>query len=134
MASHTETVMSFKSEMEAELARSKLASVGIESGVHRFSRYRALASGGYQLKVAVADLARAHAVLNKVVQTAIDMDEYASSDDDTYARCPTCRSVNVEARPLSTPVCLLSIILLGIPFLFISRDWSCRKCGYSWRT
>ena len=103
-----ETVMSFKSEMEAELARSKLASAGIVSDVHRFSRYRALASGGYLLKVAPNDAGRARMILGMA-------------------------SVNVEAAPLSTPVFLLSVVMLGLPFLFIPRNWSCRKCEHRWR-
>ena len=134
MSTHTETVMSFKSEMEAHLAQSKLSSSGIKSTVHRFSRYRALASGGYQLKVSTRDFAQARTILNKVADAEVDMDEYVSDDDESYTRCPVCRSVNVQAEPLSTQVFLLCVVLLGLPFLFIARDWSCRKCGHRWRT
>lgn len=133
MSTDSETVMSFKSEMEAHLAQSKLASVGVRSTVHRFSRYRALASGGYLLKVSVRDAARAKAILAKVASTEVDMDEYVSSDDESYTRCPACRSVNVQAAPLPSWLFLLFVALFGLPFLFAARDWSCRKCGHHWR-
>jgi len=130
----SETVMSFKSEVEACLAQSKLASMGIQSRVHRFSRYRALASGGYQLNVARSDLDRARRLLNEIAEAGIDLDEYISSDDDSYPRCPACRSANVIVQPLPIALSLFAIALLGLPFLFIHRDWSCRKCHAHWRT
>ncbi|HPC16211.1 MAG TPA: hypothetical protein PLC72_07275 [Candidatus Hydrogenedentes bacterium] len=134
MNSDSETVMSFQSEMEACLAQSKLASMGIRARVHRFSRYRSLASGGYQLKVARSDLDRARHILNETAGAEIDLDEYISSDDESCPRCPACRSANVDVQPLPLGVSLFAIALLGLPFLFIHRDWSCRKCHAHWRT
>ena len=132
MAEGTETVKSFKSELEAHLARTKLRDVGIEGSVNRFSRYRAMAAGGYQLKVHAKDLARARAILGKL-DTEVDMDEYVSSDDASYARCPNCESVNVVADPFPRSVFWPSLLLLGIPLLLMKRDWRCRKCGHGWR-
>jgi len=132
MPNDLETVKTFKSEMEAHVARSKLESAGIMATVNRFSRYRALASGGYLLKVRPADLKKALAIFAKL-DGEVDMDEYVSSDDDTYDRCPECDSVNVKAAPLPLPLLALSILGAGIPLLFIKRDWKCRKCSHEWR-
>jgi len=131
MSSGASTVKSFKSEMEAHLAQSKLESVGISATVNRFSRYRAMASGGYILKVHPKDLKRARAVLDKI-DREIDMDQYISSDDDTYRRCPKCDSVNVEVKRFTRRKLWVAIFLIGIPLLFMKREYTCRKCGHGW--
>jgi rubrerythrin len=125
-------IKSFPSETEAHLARSKLATAGIQATVHRFSRYRAIASGGYLLKTRPEHVARARAILRKL-DKEIDLDEYVSSDDESYNRCPRCDSVNVRKTPLPPKVLALSLCLVGIPFLFMKRDWMCRKCGHTWK-
>ncbi len=127
------TVRSFKSETEAHLARTKLANMGIEATVHRFSRYRAVASGGYVIKVRHQHLKRAQAILAKL-DKEVDMDEYISSDDDSYVRCPKCQSVNINKLPLGKLVLAGCIVLMGIPLLFLKRDRQCRKCGHAWRS
>lgn len=126
------TVQSFSSEIEAHLARTMLKSAGIEATVHRFSRYRAMAAGGYVLKVAPPQFKRASKILEKMAQP-VDMDEYISSDDESVRRCPSCQSANVEARPLPAKLLALGILGLGVPLLFIKRDRTCRKCGHTWR-
>jgi len=131
MSSGASTVKSFKGEMEAHLARSKLESVGISATVNRFSRYRAMAGGGYILKVHPKDLKRARAVLGKI-DREIDMDEYVSSDDGTYRRCPKCDSVNIEVKRLAGEKLCMAIFLIGIPLLFMKREYTCRKCGHGW--
>ena len=131
MSDGSETVQSFKSEAEAHLARSKLASMTIQASVHKFSRYRAMAAGGYVLKVAPRDASRARAILKKI-DTEIDMDEYVDADDDSHRRCPSCRSVNLKVAPLPSSTLWFSVALLGLPLLFIKRDWTCAKCGHEW--
>lgn len=132
MPNDLETVKAFKNEIEAHAARAKLASADIMATVHRFSRYRALAAGGYLLKVRPADLDKAKAIFEKL-DREIDMDEYVDDDDDTYTRCTECHSVNVKATPLSSPMLALSILTLGIALLFVEREWTCSKCHHTWR-
>jgi hypothetical protein len=124
-------VHTFASEIEAHLARSRLEADGIPATVHRFSRYRAIASGGYTLRVSARDFRRAKAVLDRC-DAPIDMDEYVDENDDSYKRCPACRSVNVAAAALPRNTRRLVILAFGIPLLFIKRDWACRKCGHTW--
>ncbi|MHA1600417.1 MAG: hypothetical protein ACTSW2_06300 [Alphaproteobacteria bacterium] len=132
MSNPLKTVKAFKNEVEAHAARTKLATVGITATVHRVSRYRAMASGGYVLKVRPADFQKAQTLFAKL-DREIDMDEYVDPDDDAYTRCPECRSVNVKAAPVPGGLQVLAILGIGIPLLFIKRDWSCRKCGHTWR-
>ena len=126
------TFKSFSSEAQAHLAQGLLLSRGIKSTVHRFSRYRSIASGGWLLKIAPADFARAQKVLEES-DTEVDMDEYVDKEDTSYRRCPKCGSVNVQGHPLPGSLKLIAIVGLGIPLLFISRDWTCKKCQHAWR-
>ncbi len=126
------TIASYSNEAEAELAAGRLACDDIQAEVRRFSRYRSIAGGGYQLRVETADLARARQILGSI-NKEIDMDEYVDPDDLSYRRCPQCNSVNVTAAPRPLGVVLASLLLLGVPLLFVPRDWSCRKCGHTWR-
>jgi hypothetical protein len=119
--------------MDAHLAQSKLASEGIHSTVHRFSRYRAIAGGGYLLKVPLPDLAHAKEILKKIASKEIDMDEYVDKDDDSYARCPKCKTVNVDTAPLTRGELIVACAGLGVPMLFIKRDHSCRRCKHTWK-
>jgi len=131
MSSDNTTVKTCRSETEAHLARSLLESAGIKATVHRFSRYRAIAGGGFLLKVHPKDLKRARAVLDKI-DHEVDMDEYISSDDGTYRRCPKCDSANVEVKRLTGEKLWVAIFLIGIPLLFMKREYTCRKCGHGW--
>ncbi len=126
-------VKAYKTEFEANLARATLRRAGIASRVHRFSRYRALAGGGYLVRADPADLPKARALLD-ALETGIDLDEYVDDEDTTVPRCPACRSANVEAKPLSARQSLWVAVTLGMALLFLNRDWRCTKCGHHWRT
>ncbi|HPG67235.1 MAG TPA: hypothetical protein PLO37_10350 [Candidatus Hydrogenedentes bacterium] len=126
-------MQSFSTEAQAHLARMRLQQDGIDATVHRFSRYRAIASGGFVLKVPVSDLKRAQFALKKL-ERPVDMDEYVSSDDESYVRCPKCSSVNIETAPLSLPLTVLAVVTFGIALLLIRRQRRCRKCGHSWQS
>ncbi len=126
------TVASFSNEAEAELAAGRLACDDIKAEVRRFSRYRAMTSGGYQLRVESADLRKARQILGDI-EKEIDMDEYVDADDTSYTRCPKCNSVNVTAGPRPLATVLGSLLLVGLALLFTPRNWSCRRCGHTWR-
>lgn len=131
MSSDLVVAKACKSETEAHLAQSMLESAGVRAFVNRFSRYRAMSGGGYLVKVHARDVNRAKSILRKT-NKEIDMDEYVSDDDDTYRRCPKCDSVNVVVAPLTGSRLWVTVLLIGIPLLFFSRDYSCRKCKHAW--
>ena len=57
-------------------------------------------------------------------------------EDDTHSdqySCPSCESTEVFYEKFSKPLVFLSILLLGIPLPFLSREWSCRSCGERWK-
>ena len=122
-----ELVREFASETEAYLACSLLEQHGIAATVHRYSRYRAMAGGGYHLKVPKGQGRQAKALLG--TPGDIDMDEYADADDTRYRRCPECASVNVDSAALPPKQWLLNVLLLGR----LPRGRHCRKCGHDWR-
>ena len=126
-----ETVASFSNELEAHLARSMLEAAGIAATVHRYSRYRAIAGGGYLLKTTLSDVERARALLARL-DAEVDMDEYVDRDDATCCRCPKCNSVNVQARPLTAKQTVLCALTVGVFLLLLKREWRCKKCGHQW--
>lgn len=119
------TLQSYSSEAEAQLVRGMLAGNGIAATVGRYSRYRAMAAGGWLLRVPPGDYARAQAILEKT-SSGPDMDEYVDPDDLSYRRCPKCTSVNVTAA--EEPF----LKALAGAFRLISRNWHCGKCGHTW--
>lgn len=131
MAEPKTTIKTFQNEAEAELARQFLERHGIAATVHRFSRYRAMTGGGYLLKVEKSRSAEASKFLK--IDSEIDLDEYIDPDDESYPRCPTCRSANTISAPLTWPQMIVVLLGLGIPAFFIKRAHTCRKCGAAWR-
>jgi len=119
------TLQSYSSEAEAQLVCGMLAGHGIAASVGRYSRYRAMAAGGWLLRVSDADYGRARTLLEKT-RGGPDMDEYVDPDDMSYRRCPTCRSVNVVGAELPFLKALASA------FKLIAREWRCSKCGHTW--
>lgn len=121
----------FRSEAEASVAQTRLAAEGIPASVERFSRYRAMAGGGFTVQVPTGQVARARMILQ--LDNEIDMDEYVSGDDETYVRCPACSSVNVRTAPLKGGYLLLALFSVGVALFFMKRDRTCAKCGHVWK-
>ena len=115
----------------ASLVRGMLAQAGIDSTVHRVSRYAGMGGAGYVLKVEAADLTRAQTLLRES-DTAVDMDEYVDADDTSYRRCPQCNSVMVHRDIFSGPKRLLCIVTLGVAFPVLEKSFRCTKCNATW--
>ena len=128
-----ETVRVFGSELEAHLARTLLEKHAIDSTVLRISRYRAMAGGGYGLRVPHDRLKEARRLLGEL-NNPVDMDEYIDADEPGHRRCPRCSSVNISAVPLPTKWFVMTFLSAGLLLFFLKRDWNCRKCGHHWRT
>lgn len=132
MAGDHVTIRSFGSEAEASLAAGRLAQKGIKATFGRISRYKAMAGGGYSLRVPAHQAEKATRILNKL-SGDIDMDEYVDADDTSYRRCPACQSVNLAVGPLTSGERTAAILSAGIALAFIKRDRTCKKCGHTWR-
>ncbi len=113
------------------LVKSMLLQEGIPATVHRVSRYAGMGGAGYVLRVNSKNLAKARALLNKK-DAGVDMDEYVDEDDNSYRRCPGCRSVMVVREPLNGTQRSLVIWTFGVGFLFMRKSFRCEKCGERW--
>lgn len=121
----------FSNSIEADLARTRLAADGIHATVHKVSRYRAMSGGGYVLRVPHHQTARAQEIMGPL-NRPIDMDEYVDADDESYRRCPKCRSVSVEVIPLTPNQRRTLLMTLGLAFPFVKRRRVCTKCSSEW--
>ncbi len=125
------TVGAFR-PMEAQLALAKLQSEGIPCTLAD----EHVANMAYpliidvKLQVMPDDLERAAALLKKRTPLP-DVDPDEDYLDEAW-RCGRCRSTNVGYVPLSVELRLLSLLLLGLPLLFIRRVKICQDCHHSW--
>jgi hypothetical protein len=145
------TVATFSQPIEGHLVRARLETEGIPcflADAHTISAnwFYSNAIGGVKLQVRAADAQRARVLVEEELErhqserddidwTAVDPDwtfDGSQADDDAHS-CPTCGSTEVFYEKFSRPLIFLSILLLGIPVPFLSRRWSCRGCGRSWK-
>lgn len=122
------TVASFSHPSEAELAKSKLESEGIESFVAdahtvQMNWLYSNALGGVKVQVWEADAAKAQEILG----TTVPPDEPEDS-----AVCPNCGATTTQFEKLSRPMVFLSL-LLAFPFPIFKRKWRCEKCGHTFK-
>jgi hypothetical protein len=132
------TLSSFATATEAGLAQSRLAFEGIRSYLDNENLIAANpllanATGGVKLKVSAEDLERAREVL----ETPPSLDKEDLDEDDGYTdeawRCPKCHHKRVELSRLPPGLFWPSLLLLGVPLLFIKRTKHCLDCGHHWQ-
>jgi len=110
------TVATYVFPWEAQLAKARLESEGIESVVNdeiTAGLYGANAIGGVKLRVREEDAERATALLS-TMQPLPEI-YLVTEEDARRPRCPECRSENVA------------------PEGWFRRRWSCSACGAGWR-
>jgi hypothetical protein len=147
------TVASCSEPIEGHLLRTRLEAEGIRCFVadeHTVSAnwFYSNAIGGVKLQVRESDLDSARDILISTLeereQGGADFDWSAINPDWTFDDedqpgskdqycCPQCDSTEVFYQKFSKPWVFLSILLLGIPLPFLSREWSCRSCGATWK-
>jgi hypothetical protein len=120
--------------LEAELAAGKLRSENIPCNLadqNMASMYSAIIGIDVRLEVLSHDLDRARALLESVrAQCAKDAEDEPYLEEDW--RCSKCRGRNVGYVPLTNILHLLSLVLLGLPLLFIPRHKLCKDCSHTW--
>lgn len=152
MSNKLVTVASCSEPIEGHLLRTRLEAEGIRCFVadeHTVSAnwFYSNAIGGVKLQVREADLDCARDILISALEaresggSEVDwsevnpdwtFDEGDHDHEDQYC-CPNCDSTEVFYEKFSRPLVFLSILLLGIPLPFLSREWSCRSCGERWK-
>jgi hypothetical protein len=120
------TVATFADTWEANLALGKLRAEGIEATLADQNivaagggLYTGLA-GGIKLQVPAGDEERALAVLPK-------------RSTGERVKCPRCGSFDTRAVPIHPVLKMLYLLMLGLPYVFFGRRWTCAACGNAWR-
>lgn len=140
------TVANFSHSTEADPVVAWLESEGIECFVtneHTITMnwLYSNAIGGVGVRVKAADVDRAKAILQVVLNPDAIRDESApanseadqESDDNSEIRCPKCGSENVYYEKFSRRLVFASWAILSIPLPFFKRKWKCRECEHLFR-
>jgi len=124
------TVATYSSTIQAEIGRAKLTAHGIRGFVAdehlgTMNPQYIAAAGGIRLQVKRPDAEAAQTILSEPEE---DEDELIDDSDDGPA-CPACgkRYVYYAWPP---EVLFLSLVLLGLPLLFLKKPWHCRSCDH----
>ena len=78
------------------------------------------ALGGIRIQVPEDDLEAARVI-------------YQAWSGETPLSCPTCGSSNVNIKRVHWPMALLVVLLIGIPLLWLRKQYTCADCGHCWR-
>jgi hypothetical protein len=120
--------------LEAQLVQAKLQGEGIPVNLadqNMAQLYSGLIAIDVRLEVLDHDLGRARAILDEVrAARAKDQEDEPYLDEDW--RCSKCRSRNVGYVSLSFPMLVLTLLLMGLPLMFIPRQKRCGDCGHTW--
>jgi hypothetical protein len=123
----------FPTPVDAELARMRLQSEGIEAVVVEAASFNPMLSSalGNEVRVREPDLERARGVLGELIVPEAGDD----GEGEDVVRCPRCELAYCSLTRLraktSTTVPLAG--LLSIPFLlFEPKRWYCEKCEHVW--
>jgi hypothetical protein len=128
------TVATFSFPWEAELARARLASEGVEAMVtdeHLSRLYCANMVGGIKLQVRSDEADRAVVLLREA--HPIPEIYLVTEEDAALRRCPECRSENLDFERWSRVGLVGSWLLLGIALPLPRNRWVCRDCRSEWR-
>lgn len=122
------TLTTVSSLNEAEIFCMKLQSMGIKAFIpdqHTVSvqPFYSYAIGGIRIQVDESELSRARELLkNELHQAAKGMFE-----------CPGCKSDSVRYERVSKRFAFLTILFVGIPLLWLKRQFKCEACGHKWK-
>lgn len=138
------TIATYTRQYEASLAQARLASEGIRAFVHGENTARVFQGFGGELgtillQVSSDDEANARAILAMDEEgyddflTALQAEAAGEEhEEETFTKgdkCPRCGSDNLFTNEYSAVAKFGSILLLGIPFLFMKHEHECTMCG-----
>jgi len=134
------TIAASSNAVKIDLLKIRLESEGIECFVADdhigvIQPFYGYLAGGIKLQVRASDLRRAAAVLQRPPAGAEPVEDVtaAAAEEEDQLRCPMCKSADVRRKRHSLLLVLGFLFLLGIPFLYLDRQWSCRECGHQWK-
>ncbi|MBN2497768.1 MAG: DUF2007 domain-containing protein [Deltaproteobacteria bacterium] len=139
------TVATFADNVQAGLMRERLESEGIAAFIpdEHAAQLTGIpnAFGGIRLQVFEPDEREAERIIgaesDPLAEQAIELENQLDPDQRTAWAgddpiCPACKSDLVFTADYRIGQLLVSMLLLGLPLLFIRRDLECRSCGHRW--
>ena len=128
-------IASFNYLVEADLCRTRLESEGIEcflaDELGTYVPFRVPVE--VRLQVRESDAQRALEILQQEPQEETDSTEDADREDIHGPCCPRCGSPDISSQKRSPTLIFMSLLLLGIPLLFMRKRWDCRGCWHTWK-
>ena len=122
----------------AHLARNQLESGNVPvflDGEHHVAMDWMIANAVGGIKLLVPAQHREHAlqILERPSESNSAQHQAERTEEDIDGLpCPSCRSSDTYREKLQRRLIFLSILLLGIPLPFISRQMICDSCGHKW--
>lgn len=137
MADRLITIAGFDEPLQAELAKMKLNTEGIDcflAGENFVGTYWLLANaeGGVKLQVRQTDAEKALRIIERS-QTTKDVEREIPAEESINPACPKCNSEDVEYEKFSRKLFYLSILLLRFPLPFLKKSYKCKNCGHTWK-
>ena len=132
------TVATFLEPNLAHIAKARLASDGIRAaldGEHHISMDWLISNavGGVKLLVHERDKDSAVRILDDAASAVHPADLGDDESHTSSAGCPNCGSHNIYRERIKRKLIFVSVLLLGIPFPFLSRQMVCDGCNYKWK-
>jgi hypothetical protein len=129
------TVAVFRDVLDAELARSKLQSQGIDAQLADcatigVSWNYSNALGGVKVQVRSSQIAQASKALRADESAALAAID-AALGRRTALVCPTCRS-DAVGEVNNTRKFAAWFMLFGVPLVWFSKRNRCNRCGHRW--
>jgi predicted RNA-binding Zn-ribbon protein involved in translation (DUF1610 family) len=137
MADRLITIANFDEPLEANLAKIKLESAGIECfllGENTAASWLlSLVDRGVKLQVKESEAKRALEILGTKEAQRLEKDEEKDLTAETYdLLCPKCHSEDIEYEKFSRKVSFLSILFFRFPLPILKKKYKCKNCGYAW--
>ncbi len=138
MQNNLVTIASYRDLIDAEIARSKLLALGIESYLENnnlasIDWLYSNAIGGVKLLVCVNRVEEASTIIKE--DCSHDVNEMFGLEKGD---CPKCGSWEVGKHNRTRLAAILSMLffpvflILGTPWLLEPNHWYCRICGHKW--
>ena len=124
----------YRDLIEAELAKGKLASAGIEclvadGNLVRMDWFWSNAIGGLRLMVNAENFEAARAILDEPIPEEISQPDSEGTYEQPH--CPKCDSLDVNFETLNRPLSY-ALMWLNCPIPISKNNWKCQKCGAEW--
>jgi hypothetical protein len=127
-------VRRFRDLIEAELAKGKLISAGVDcfladENTVRMDWLWSNAIGGLRLVVKEEDVEAARTLLDEPIPDQIAQEDPALNY--TQPRCPKCASPDISFETLDRTLSY-GLLFLNLAFPIGKHNWKCQSCGVEW--